>query len=96
MHIILRLTVFIACCLLPFSGFTQSSGGKGGAPVNEHHEKRKKERTVDKEKARKEGLKRHEEIQDKKTRKRMKESRKKSERLRENKRDPFYKRWFTK
>jgi hypothetical protein len=41
-------------------------------------------------------LKRHERIQDKKTRKRMKKNRKKAERAKKNKRDPFFQRVFRK
>lgn len=39
---------------------------------------------------------RHLSIQDKKTQRRMKRTRKKSQRLAENKQQPFYKRWFRK
>ncbi len=40
------------------------------------------------------GKKRHEKIQQKKTRKMMKKSKRKSKRWNENKKEPFYKRWF--
>lgn len=39
---------------------------------------------------------RHMSIQDKKTQRRMKKTRKKSQRLAQNKQQPFYKRWFRK
>lgn len=66
-------------------------------PVNEHFEKKKKERKKDAENAEAEILKHHEEIQSKQTQKMMKKTKKKSKRLKKGKHaQPFYKRWFTK
>lgn len=48
------------------------------------------------EEARKAGLKQHMELQTKETRKRMKKSKKRSERTSLNKKEPFLKRLFTK
>lgn len=66
-------------------------------PVNEHFEKKQKERKKDQEKAEKEILKQHEDIQSKETKKMMKETKKKSKRIKNGKSaDPFWKKWFIK
>lgn len=59
-------------------------------------EKKKEERAEGNEKVKQEGIDRHESIQDKKTRKRMKKNKKKANRYNDGKKEPFYKRWFKK
>ncbi len=80
-----------------FIGAISSDFLAQGEPVNEHFEKKKKERKKDAEKAEEEILKKHEKIQSKQTQKMMKETKKKSKRLKKGQHaQPFYKRWFTK
>jgi hypothetical protein len=59
-------------------------------------DKKKKELAEEIRKADEKGRKRHLKMQTKETRKRMKRSKKKSNQLNANKRDPFYKRWYKK
>lgn len=58
--------------------------------------KRQKEKEKEQMKKYQEAVKRHASIQDKKTRKAMKKEYKKSRRLKENRKEFFLKRWFTK
>ena len=58
-------------------------------------EKKEKER-IKQEKLQEKAIKHQMKIQTKETRKRMKRNRKKSEAYDENKKQPFYKKWFTK
>jgi hypothetical protein len=58
-------------------------------------EKRMEQRRLQGENALREGQKRHYKIQGRDAQKRMKETRKKSDRLNKKRKDPFYIRWFT-
>lgn len=80
--------------LLPIVGFSQE--GESIKKQEKRLEKKKEERAEDNEKAKNEGIKRHESIQDKDTKKRMKKNKKKANRYNNGKKEPFYKRWFIK
>lgn len=89
----ISLTV-IACNLLSNNIYAQE--GESIKKQEKRLEKKKEERDKGNEKAKQEGIDRHESIQDKETRKRMKKNKKKANRYNSGKKEPFYKRWFKK
>jgi hypothetical protein len=62
--------------------------------AQKQQEKRLEKRRKEGEKAISKGKQRHQTIQSKETQKRMKETRRKSEKLRSTRKKPFYKRWY--
>ena len=93
---------FVILCFLSINGYSQESGGP---PKKEQSIKSKRKlRKADKKKWKEERSAQraeeknrdahHKRVQTKAVYKRMKQSRAKSNSIRENKRDPFYKRWF--
>jgi len=65
-------------------------------PKQKAAEKKKQEQQDELRAAEEKGRKRHLKMQDKETRKRMKKNKKRSKQINENKRDPFYVRWYKK
>jgi len=66
-------------------------------PRNKIFEKKEKQRAKDRAQAEKELTKHHAKIQGKATRKRMKQNKKKANRMKKGKKaDPFWKKWFRK
>jgi hypothetical protein len=80
--------------LLPVVASAQKQ--KSVKKMQEEHFDKQEDLKKQSEKAREEGLKRHQKMQSKDTQKRMKQTRKRSERNSMNKKEPFLKRLFTK
>ncbi len=91
--------LFIAITALGFNLVSNDVYAQEGESIKKQEkrlEKKKEEREKGNEKAKQEGIDRHESIQDKETRKRMKKNKKKANRYNSGKKEPFYKRWFKK
>jgi len=80
--------------LLPVAATAQKQ--KSVKKMQQEHFDKQEDLKKQSEKAREEGLKRHRDMQSKETQKRMKQTRKRSERNSMNKKEPFLKRLFTK
>ncbi len=78
---------------MPLSACAQKQ--KSVKKMQQEHFDRQEEQKKKAAAAEKKALERHHEIQTKETRKRMKQSEKRSKRLRDNRKEPFLKRWFT-
>ena len=99
MHLTLPLTFIII--FTPAQSFSQDIDARSpkpnsGSPQQKKADKKKAALKKKNEKAIEKGKTRHNKIQAKKTRKMMKRSKHKSEMWNSNKREPFYKRWFSK
>jgi pyruvate/2-oxoacid:ferredoxin oxidoreductase alpha subunit len=98
MKLRMPFVVFFVSLLLSMTGAAELYAQKAQSVKKQQKEffKKEEERKKAEAKAQEEGLKHHMEMQDKATKKRMKKSRKRSERIAANKREPFWKRWFIK
>lgn len=90
----MRLLIYVMIIFLPLVGCqTNRKAVKGERKAEKLQKKREKEA----QKLYEAGLERHISSQSPETRARMKENRRKSERwIKQNKKPPFYKRWFRK
>lgn len=79
---------------LPLSSCAQKQ--KSVKKMQQEHFDRQAEQKKAAEKANEAALERHKKIQTKETKKRMKRTEKKSRRVKENRKEPFLKRWFRK
>jgi hypothetical protein len=85
---------YVTIILLLFLPLVSCGPQYKAAKEQRQQEKRIEERRIAGERSLNEGKKRHLQTQSRETRKRMKQSRRQSERLNKNKKIPFYKRWF--
>jgi len=85
---------YVTIALLLFLPLMSCGPQYKAAKEQRQQEKRIEERRVAGERTLNDGKKRHLQTQSRETRKRMKQSRRQSERLNKNKRIPFYKRWY--
>lgn len=105
MKIFFRKKIIIWCILFPLTFapalYAQDLDARSPKPAagnsqQKKADKKKAQQRNKSERAVKKGIKRHQKIQSKNTRKMMKKSRKSSDMWNSNKREPFYKRMFRK
>lgn len=81
----------ILLLVISINGLAQENDKKEKGPENKHLKERRKERKKDAKKAEKEAYKRHLDIQDKKTRKRLKKNKKAADKRKMQKKQGFFK-----
>jgi hypothetical protein len=100
----LKHILLIGFCLGLYSSYSAQTESAGAGPkkpsIASERKKRKASRKEAKEQRRKERAERkaikayHKRLQTKEVRKRMKRNRGKSQRINDNRKEPFFKRWF--
>jgi hypothetical protein len=85
---------FVLILLIVFLPMQSCRSASKAARAQKQYEKKSEQRKKEGEKALINAKKRHHKMQGKEGRKRMEQTRRKSQRLNKNKKEPFYIRWF--